>query len=65
LSSSDLLLGSPGEELWSQGALKIACMELRSEHACTTAVQSTEAITTMATREKGRFDMSLLFTASE
>lgn len=58
---SALLLGSSREELWSQGAFKIACIALRSEQACATAVKSTEAIDAMAIREKDRFDMDELF----
>jgi hypothetical protein len=59
LSFSDLLRGSSCEELWSQGALKTDCMELKSEHACTTAVKTIEAINPIATSEKIRFDMSV------
>ena len=40
-------------------------MELRSEHACTIADQSTEAINTMTTREKIRFDITAFFTTTE
>lgn len=43
----------------------IACMELRSEHACATAVYSREAIAAMANKDKVRFDMNALFRASQ